>query len=193
MRSFILTGVLTGVLTTAAWADIAPHNPINDPDGQVLAGIGVESISVQGCGRQKDISQVLPVVQGTDTFDIQHQFLKLAEYGAPSWVTLPLTGRYSWLNSTMYLDLDDASKTALVASIQQTISTLCQNNAVLIPRSIVVLENVVKISGNKKVSGLLQVKAMYKGDVSSQDGFIIGHGKKLGKVSYSLRIKGGLQ
>lgn len=193
MRSFILAGVLTGVLTTAAWADVAPHNPTNDPDDQVLAGIGIESINVQGCGRQKDISQVLPVVQGTDTFDIQHQFLKLTDYGAPSWVTLPLTGHYSWLNSMMYLDLDDASKAALVASIQEAVSALCQNNAVLIPRSIVVLDNVVKISGNKKISGLLQMKAMYAGDVSFQDGFIIGHGKKLGKVSYSLRIKGGLQ
>ena len=193
MKNVVIALISSLVISMSAWADVVPVNPTNDPNGQSFVGMGIERLSVQGCGSQKDVSQILPAVQGEDTFDVQHHFLKLNENGVPEWVDLQLTGNYSWLKNTMFLTLDDASRTVLLNLIQFEVGQLCQNDATLIPRSITLVKNEVKVSGNKRVNGVLQLKAKYKATTSFKDGMDIGHGLMFGDVTYTLHIKGGLQ
>jgi hypothetical protein len=191
MKGALVRSVFLGLLAMAGTvnADVVPVNPTNDPNGQTIVGMGVERLAVQHCGKQKDISQILPITQGKDTFDIQHRFLKFNETGASEWVDLQLTGGYSWLKDTMFLSLDDISRTALLNLIQLELTHVCQNDATLIPRSITITKNEVKISGKKRVNGVLQVKAKYVAHIGNVSP---AHNTIMGDVTYTLQLKGGL-
>lgn len=193
MKNVIIALISSLVISMSAIADVVPVNPTNDPNEQSFVGLGIERLSVQGCGSQKDVSQVFSPVQGEDNFDLTHRFMKLNESGVPEWVDLQLTGSYSWLKNTMFLNLDDVSRTVLLNLIEFEVGQLCQNDATLIPRSITLVKNEVKVSGNKRVNGVLQLKAKYKATTSLKDGLSIGHGLMFGDVTYTLQIKGGLQ
>lgn len=144
-----------------------------DPAGKELAGVGIERLTLSGCGTFGYVSQLTPAPQTADTFQVNRRTV-LARYGM---VDSTYTGGYGLVGGRMYLTPSDATRAAILAFVVDQAALYCPGATGFDARTYAVTGAEIRIREDGGAVGKLEARGDFAG----------------GSFAYTIKIRGYFQ